>query len=115
MGQSLQERISAALGTVVNARTGANVITAEQVRDIATTLDGKVRVTVLLDPRDDATLVRDVRQAIERVAGVTDIKVDVRDAGDTRPAAATRASGNQPAPRALPVMDERPAAARPSV
>jgi ATP-binding protein involved in chromosome partitioning len=114
MGQSLQERISAALGTVVNARTGANVVTAEQVRDIATTLDGKVRVTVLLDPRDDATLVRDVRQAIERVAGVTDIKVDVRDAGDTRPAAA-RGAAHPPAPRALPVMDERPAATRPSV
>jgi ATP-binding protein involved in chromosome partitioning len=115
MGQSLQERLSAALGTVVNARTGVNVVTSEQVRDIATTLDGRVRVTVLLDPRDDATLVRDVRQAIERVAGVTDIKVDVRDAGDTRAAAAPRATGAPTAPRALPVMDERPTAPRPSV
>jgi ATP-binding protein involved in chromosome partitioning len=90
------------------------------VRDVATTLDGKVRLTVLLDPRDDATVVRDIRQALERVSGVTDVRIDVRDPrelerrphdGDTAPGPA----GGEARSRALPVMDTRPAAAaRPS-
>ena len=118
MGQSLQERIAAALSTVIDRRTGTNVVTAEKVRDIATTVDGKVRLTVLLEPRDDATVVRDVRQALERVAGVTDVKVDVRDPRELErphPAPANRAVPNESRSRVLPVMEERPAAPRPSV
>jgi ATP-binding protein involved in chromosome partitioning len=56
--QPLMERISGALAAVRNPRTGADVMAAEQVRDIATTVDGKVRLTLLLAPEDDATLVR---------------------------------------------------------
>jgi ATP-binding protein involved in chromosome partitioning len=111
MSQTLQERISAALGTVVNPRTGENVVAAEMVRDVATTRDGKVRLTVLLTAHDDATLVRDVRQALERVAGVTDVKIDVRDPRELErpaPRAASQA-------RALPVVDDRPAQPRPHV
>ena len=123
MAQTLQERIAAALGTVRNVRDGADVVAAGMVRDIATTLEGKVRLTVLLDPHDDATVVRDIRRALERVSGVTDVRIDVRDPrelerrprdGDAGEAAGTRA-GNEPRSRALPVMDTRPAAApRPS-
>jgi ATP-binding protein involved in chromosome partitioning len=113
MSQTLQERIAAALGVVVNRRTGRNVVASEMVRDIATTLDGKVRLTILLDPQDDATLVRDVRQALERVTGVTGVKIDVRDPRELeRPASPGRSPAAAP-PRALPVMDDRPAAPRP--
>ena len=111
MSQNLQERIAMALSTVVNPRSGQNVMSAEQVRDIGTTLDGKVRLTVLLAANDDPTIVRDVRQALERVSGVTDVAIDIQDPGQRpkpRPDAAS--------PRVLPVMDDRPAAApRPSV
>src|SRR5689334_22279933 len=79
MADNLQQRISAALARVHNARRGADVVAADMVRDIATTTDGKVRLTLLLDAQDDATLVRDVRQAVERVDGVTDVRVDVKD------------------------------------
>ena len=58
----LMERITDALSAVRNPRTGADVMAAEQVRDIATTVDGKSVLTLLLAPDDDATLVRDVRQ-----------------------------------------------------
>ena len=79
MSQTLQERISSALGTVINPRTGANVVSSEMVKDVGATLDGKVRLTIVLDAGDDATLVRDVRQAVERVSGVTAVSIDVKD------------------------------------
>ena len=120
------ERITGALAVVRNPRTGADVMAADMVRDIATTVDGKVRLTLLLAADDDATLVRDVRQAIEALAGVADVRVDVRDPAQTEPTPARRAlssassgssSMNQPkAPatggmgRALPVMDAAPKA-----
>ena len=119
------ERITGALATVRNPRTGADVMAAEQVRDIATSVDGKVRLTLLLAPEDDATLVRDVRQAIERLDGVADVRVDVRDPAQSEPTPARRAPNptmSQPmAPsaggmgRALPVMEAAPQKAPPKV
>lgn len=119
------ERITGVLATVRNPRTGADVMAAEQVRDIATSVDGKVRLTLLLAPEDDATLVRDVRQAIERLDGVADVRVDVRDPAQSEPTPARRAPNpamSQPkAPaaggmgRALPVMEAAPQKAPPKV
>jgi ATP-binding protein involved in chromosome partitioning len=116
MSQTLQERIAAALGSIVNPRTGADVVSSEMVRDVATTTAGRVRLTVLLAPNDPATLIRDVREAIERLDGVADVRVDVKDASeaDGRPTA-----GHVPPPgggaRTLPVMNAAPAPApRPS-
>src|SRR5512132_4350280 len=125
MAQTLQERIAAALGTVIDPRAGENVVASGMVRDIGTTVEGRVRLTVLLDPSHDATLVRDIRQALERVTGVTDVRIDVRDPRERRTAtpgekgAGRAAATGGPAEsrsRMLPVMDDRPAAApRPSV
>jgi ATP-binding protein involved in chromosome partitioning len=106
MSQNLQERIAMALSTVVNPRTGQNVMAAEQVRDIGTTLEGKVRLTVLLAADDDPTIVRDVRQALERVSGVSDVAIDIKD-----PAQRPKPRADGAGPRVLPVMDDRPAAA----
>jgi ATP-binding protein involved in chromosome partitioning len=115
MSQTLQERIASALAQIINPRTGTDVMSAEMIRDIATTTGGKVRLTMLLSPSDPATLVRDVRQAIEGIDGVVDVRVDVKDA--------SAANGGHPPPappapstaRVLPVMNAAPAAApRPS-
>lgn len=121
---TLQERISHALQGVHNTRTGANVLASDMTRDIAATLDGKVRLTLLLDAADEATLVRDVRQAVERVEGVTDVRVDVRDAQQSARASnpATTASNAVKGPaspgtsgRSLPVMDAAPVRKPPAV
>ncbi len=122
---TLQERITGALAGVRNPRTGADVMAAEMIRDIATSTDGRVRLTLLLGASDDATLVRDVRQAIEGLPGVSDVLVDVRDpaqAGAATPARrATPAPGASASPaqpagsRSLPVMDTAPAKAPPKV
>jgi ATP-binding protein involved in chromosome partitioning len=107
---TLQERIATALQGVAHPRLGTDVLTAEAVRDIGTTTDGKVRLTVLLAASDDAALVRDVRDAVAAVDGVTDVRVDVKD-----PAQVKRAEAEAPPPppaprpaRALPVMDTSP-------
>ena len=116
MSQTLQERIAAALGSIVNPRTGADVVSSEMVRDVATTTAGRVRLTVLLAPNDPATLIRDVREAIERLDGVADVRVDVKDASE---ADSRQTAGHVPPPgggaRTLPVMNAAPAPApRPS-
>ena len=103
MTANLQERVNAALATIRNNRLGLNVLEAEMVRDVATTLDGKVRFTLLLAPSDEATIVRDVRQVVKQVDGVTDVRVDVKD-GTTKPKS-----------RALPVMGQEPASKRAAV
>lgn len=117
MATTLQERIGRALSAIRNPRTGEDVLTSQLVRDIGTTLEGRVHLTVVLSPEDEATLVRDVRRAVEEVEGVTNVQVELRDASEVAPGRRT-ARGGQPAAggaRALPVMDDRPAAPRPSV
>ncbi|HYV96132.1 MAG TPA: Mrp/NBP35 family ATP-binding protein [Gemmatimonadaceae bacterium] len=103
MPESLTATIDAALATVINPRTGKNLIESEMVRDVATTREGAVRFTLLLSPADDARLVRDARQAVE-AAGVANVRVDVKDPNE-KPAPKSAAS------RTLPVMDAAPAAA----
>jgi ATP-binding protein involved in chromosome partitioning len=112
MSETLQQRIAVALGRVYNARVGADVVSADMVRDVATNTEGMVRFTLVLSADDDATLVRDARQAVEGIAGVTDVRVDVKDPSQVAP----RASAPPPPPaarRSLPVMDAAPQAPKP--
>jgi ATP-binding protein involved in chromosome partitioning len=110
MPASFSERIEDALSRVVNARTRADVLSGSQVRDIATSTEGRVRLTLILAADDDATLARDVRRAVERVEGVTDVRVDVKDASEMPRASAPAPAA--PKRAALPVMDQKPAAPR---
>ncbi|HYN80662.1 MAG TPA: Mrp/NBP35 family ATP-binding protein [Gemmatimonadaceae bacterium] len=134
---NLQERVNAALASVRNNRLGINVLEAEMIRDVATTVDGKVRFTILLAPSDDARLVRDVRQVVEQVDGVREVRVDVKDASQAtlRAADETALTSNEPRtgdqlrtadqpptadkprpkPRSLPVMGQEPASKRAAV
>ena len=120
MAEPMQARIAAALRQVVNPRTGVDVASAEMVRDVGVTLDGKVRFTLLLAAQDPASLVREVRRAVEQVEGVTDVRVDVKDPSQVRGAAAERPEPPAPpapgAPkRSLPVMGQEPASRRAAV
>jgi ATP-binding protein involved in chromosome partitioning len=111
MADTLQQQIAGALARVINPRLGTDVLSADMVRDIGTTVDGKVHLTVLLDPADDAELVRDIRSAVVGLPSVTDVKVAIRDPRQqTKPAPAPSAA---PKPgRALPMMQEPAAAPR---
>jgi len=112
MTDNLTARLDGALKQIVNPRTGQDVLSSGQARDIATTTDGKVRLTLLLAANDDATLARAVRQAAERVDGVTDVRVDVKDAGEFAAAAGAPPAGGAPKRASLPVMDAAPQAPR---
>ncbi len=128
MSANLQERVSDALSRIRNNRLGANVLEAEMIRDVATTTDGKVRLSIFLAPDDDATVVREVRQTLQQVPGVTDVRVDVKDASQgmrsagsaSAGASRTSAPGADPPPpkskpRALPVMGQEPQSQRAAV
>jgi ATP-binding protein involved in chromosome partitioning len=136
MTANLQERVTDALSRIRNNRVGTNVLEAEMIRDIATTTDGKVRLSIFLTPDDDATVVREVRQTLQQVPGVTDVRVDVKDAsqsngrsarsgtvapGPTVPAAAGSGAAPPPSParsaasRTLPVMGQETQSQRAAV
>ena len=105
MTPNLQERVNAALSTVRNNRLGINVLEAEMVRDVATTMDGKVRFTILLAPSDDAAIVRDARQVVQQVEGVSEVRVDVKDVSQAGVVQEpTPEPGPKPKSRSLPVM-----------
>jgi ATP-binding protein involved in chromosome partitioning len=107
MTEPMQARIAQALQGVVNPRTREDVIRSGMIRDVAVSVEGRVRFTILLDAQDPASLVREVRQATERVDGVQDVRVDVKD-----PSQSTAAPPPPPQPksRALPVMGQEPKA-----
>ena len=111
MTDSLPTRIAAALGRVSNPRTGRDVIASGMVADLSVELDGRVRLSFLLGAQDPATMVRDVRHAVEQVQGVSEVRVDVRDASQaaqSAPSAAlTKPPSGLPHGRALPVMDQQ--------
>ena len=112
MGENLQQRIDAALASVRNNRLGLNILEAGMVKDLATTLDGRVRFGIILSAADDASIVRDARQAVEQIEGIKEVRVDVRDSAQSasvKPAATNEAIPKErPAgkPRALPVMGQ---------
>jgi ATP-binding protein involved in chromosome partitioning len=121
MTESMQTRIAHALQGVVNPRTNEDVIRSGMIRDVAVTVEGRVRFTILLDAQDPASLVREVRQAVERVDGVHEVRVDVRDpsqssANSSVPPVSRGAPAPPPPPsapprgRALPVMGQEPKA-----
>lgn len=116
---NLQERVTLALSGVHNERQGADVLSAEQVRDIAVTRDGRVRLTLVLAAADDAALVRDVRQAVEQVEGVAGVTIDVKDPAELQRRAQERPAPQQrephSAPRSLPVMGQEPQSRRAAV
>jgi len=125
MSANLHDRITDALSHVRNNRVGANVLEAEMVRDIATTTEGRVRLTLFLSPEDNATVVREVRQALQLVEGVTDVRVDVKDASQAnrdprrsqQPASETAAPppSKPAASRTLPVMGQETQSKRAAV
>jgi ATP-binding protein involved in chromosome partitioning len=120
----MQTRIALALQGVVNPRTSEDVIRSGMIRDVAVSVEGRVRFTILLDAQDPASLVREVRQAAERVDGVQDVRVDVRDPSQSSsnssvPPVSRGAASPPPSPppaftppkgRSLPVMGQEPKA-----
>jgi ATP-binding protein involved in chromosome partitioning len=86
MTDTLHSRVLAALRGVAHPAKG-DVLTAGLVRDLAVTDAGEVSFTFLLGRDDPATLVRQVRKAVEGVAGVEPpARIQVADPAGPAPA-----------------------------
>ncbi|MCC7195532.1 MAG: Mrp/NBP35 family ATP-binding protein [Gemmatimonadaceae bacterium] len=105
MTDNLSARVEDALSIVINQRTGANVVAGEQVRDVATTADGRVFLTLVLAEADDPALARDVRAAVQGIEGVRYVRVNVAEPAAAG-AAQTPTARAEPR-RPLPVMEQR--------
>ena len=74
----LARSVRAALQRVINPRTGADVVSSEQIKSIDVDDDGKVHLQFVLGTDDPGSLVKEVRGAAESVPGVGRVKIDVR-------------------------------------
>lgn len=90
--ERLKKHVWSALDGVKRPGTGESVVTSGQVQDLEVDEDGRVRFAFLLRSEDPGELVREMRAAVERVQGVSDVKVNVRLPQATRTA-------GRPAPR----------------
>jgi ATP-binding protein involved in chromosome partitioning len=77
----LEARVTAALGKVVNARSGSDIVAAGMVKRVSAGDDGKVAITFALGRDDPATLVREARLAAQAVPGVTGVRMEVAGGG----------------------------------
>jgi ATP-binding protein involved in chromosome partitioning len=116
MSDTLQGRVAKALSQIKNPRTGEDVYASQKVRDIATTTDGKVQVSLMFEPGDDPTLARTIRQALEKVEGVKEASVNVVDAAVRSPQSTVRSpqsASRNPLPVMTPPAQPRPSAPTP--
>ncbi len=99
---TLHARVERALAQLQNPRLNQDVLSAGMVKDVAVDDRGQVTFTFVLTQADPPTLARDARKAIQGVAGVTAVRVNVTDAGAAPGAAGPGRPGARPAPGAVP-------------
>jgi len=97
----LQARVERALSQLKNPRSGSDVLSAGMVQGLAVEEDGIVTFTFLLGRDDPGSLAREVRKAVQGVAGVTAVRVNVTDASSAVAGTAPRPAGSR-APAAVP-------------
>jgi ATP-binding protein involved in chromosome partitioning len=79
VSDTLEARVGAALSRIKNPRLDNDLLSAGMIRDLSVTSDGRVAFKFLLGRADPATLVREARNALKTVEGVTDVKIAVVD------------------------------------
>ena len=79
MTDKLPTLVAGALTNVRNPRVDKDVISAGMVRDLDVQADGRVSVAVILGRDDPPELVREIRQAVSSVEGVTDVNISVME------------------------------------
>jgi ATP-binding protein involved in chromosome partitioning len=105
MPNTLEARVAGALTNVRNPRVGTDVISAGMVRDLVVGADGTVTFTFILSRDDPAALVREARQAVREVEGVTGVRINVAEpagAGGPGPARPAQPAAHPPAPPPAP-------------
>lgn len=111
----LKAQVEQALRAVLNPKRGADIVTADMVKDIAIDQGGGVSFTFLLSRDDPGSLVREARKAVQALAGVAAVRVNVKDpVSDGRPPTAAGAArpGAQPGVPPPPTPQELPGLGR---
>ena len=102
--------VEQALGGITSPRHGSDLMSAGLVRDITVDAAGTVTFTFVLTREDPGSLARQARKAVEGVAGVTAVKMNVVDSaagGQSAARPSGRPAAQQPPPP--PTADEMPA------
>jgi ATP-binding protein involved in chromosome partitioning len=111
---TLKGSVLTALSRVPGEGGSADLIESGRVQDLEVEGDGKVRFSFHLRPEDPGLLVKAARQAVEGLAGVSEVTVDVQlprvgGAGGGKPKGGGLQPGSVPAPTpkpgALPAVD----------
>ena len=107
-------QVTEALRAVVNPRRGADIITAEMVKDVAVDQGGGVSFTFLLSREDPGSLAREARKVAQAVPGVSAVRVNIVDPTATgrQPAGTGRGAGGQPGVPPPPTPQELPGLGR---
>ncbi len=103
----LLRRVAAALTSVVEPRSGEDVVSSGRVRELEVPEAGLVRFRFALQAEDPGSLVREARAAAEAVPGVEKVKVDVVLPAAARVQPQPRPSGLQPHSVPAPTPDPR--------
>ena len=106
--QTIAASVARALGGITNPRHGRDIVTAGMVKDIAVDAAGAVTFTFVLTREDPGSLARQARKAVEGVAGVTAVKMNVVDSADAGERPAVRPPGRPAAPPPPPTPNEMP-------
>jgi ATP-binding protein involved in chromosome partitioning len=99
----LKARVAAALTSVINPRTGTDVISSGTLTEVSVGDDGQVLLRFALRADDPASLVREARRAVTPVEGVAGVRTEVAPAPAPAPA-----RDRVPKPSPAPVARELP-------
>jgi ATP-binding protein involved in chromosome partitioning len=104
MTDTLLARVAGALTNVRTRRAGTDIISAGMVQNLTVGADGVVAFTFALTRDDPAALVREARQAVRELDGVTAVRIDVVEPAGGAPARPSGApgAGHPPAPEPAP-------------
>jgi ATP-binding protein involved in chromosome partitioning len=97
-------RVAAALTQVIHPATGDDVVSSGRIRELDVLEDGTVRFRFALQADDPGALVKQARQAAERVEGVEKVRIDIQlpAAGGQAVRKPHKAPGSVPAPTPNP-------------
>jgi ATP-binding protein involved in chromosome partitioning len=95
-------RVAGALTNIRVPRANTDVISAGLVTDLRVQDDGSVSFTFTLSRDDPASLVREARQAVREVEGVTQVRINVAEPASAGGAAAPPRQAGPPAPPPAP-------------
>jgi ATP-binding protein involved in chromosome partitioning len=100
MSNPLLARVAGALTNIRVPRGNTDVISAGLVTDLQVQDDGSVSFSFALSRDDPASLVREARQAVREVEGVTQVRINVVEPSQAGAAPPPRPSGPTPPPPA---------------